>query len=119
DSRRIGHRAHHRRRLPMGAPDGRGAAGLGPGSAHLFVLRGTLCRRPHRRPERVARVRPVMLLLRETDVRALLAMEALIALMEEALRAYSTGGAAQPVRLAMMWEPHAGCRARRLDHLRR
>jgi len=59
-----------------------------------------------------------MLLLRETDVRALLAMEALIPLMEEALRAYSTGGVAQPVRLAMMVEPHAGYLGLMPAHLR-
>src|SRR5206468_3590872 len=71
-----------------------------------------------RRRERVARVRPVMLLLRETDVRALLSMEALIPLMEEALRAYSTGGVAQPVRLAMVVEPHAGYLGLMPAHLR-
>jgi len=59
-----------------------------------------------------------MLLLRETDVRALLSMEALIPLMEEALRAYSTGGVAQPVRLAMVVEPHAGYLGLMPAHLR-
>lgn len=48
------------------------------------------------------------LLLRETDVRALLSMEQVIALMEEALRAFSTGGVIQPVRQAVPVQPHAG-----------
>jgi len=59
-----------------------------------------------------------MLLLRESDVRELLSMEALIPLMEEALRAYSTGGVAQPVRLAMMVEPYAGYLGLMPAHLR-
>src|SRR5437899_1106723 len=49
-----------------------------------------------------------MLLLPESDLRELISMEALIPLMEAALRAYSSGGVAQPVRLAMMVEPYAG-----------
>jgi ornithine cyclodeaminase len=49
-----------------------------------------------------------MLLLREADVRTLLSMEDTIALMEYALRAYSTGGVAQPVRVAVTVEPHDG-----------
>ncbi|MGH2425986.1 MAG: ornithine cyclodeaminase family protein [bacterium] len=49
-----------------------------------------------------------MLLLREADVRALLSMEDLIRLMEDALRAFSTGGVLQPVRVALPVEPHAG-----------
>jgi len=59
-----------------------------------------------------------MLLLRESDVRELLSMEALIPLMEEALRAYSTGGVAQPVRLAMTVEPYAGYLGLMPAHLR-
>src|SRR3989442_8433340 len=59
-----------------------------------------------------------MLLLRESDVRELLSMEALIPLMEAALRAYSTGGVAQPVRLAMTVEPHAGYLGLMPAHLR-
>src|SRR2546426_745224 len=92
----------------MGAADGRGVAGLGPGGTHLLLLRRTLRRRADRRIERVTLVASAMLLLRESDVRELLSMEALIPLMEEALRAYSTGGVAQPVRLAMMVEPYHG-----------
>lgn len=49
-----------------------------------------------------------MLLLREADVRALLSMEEVIRLMEDALRAFSTGGVVQPVRVALPVEPHAG-----------
>lgn len=48
------------------------------------------------------------LLLRESDVRALLSMPDAIGLMADALRAFSTGGVVQPVRLAMLVEPHAG-----------
>src|SRR2546422_7824372 len=92
----------------MGAADGRGVAGLGPGGPHLLLLRRTLGRRADRRIERVTLVASAMLLLRESDVRELLSMEALIPLMEGALHAYSTGGVAQPVRLAMMVEPNAG-----------
>src|SRR2546426_5143192 len=91
----------------MGAADGRGVAGLGPGGPHLLLLRRTLRRRADRRIERVTLVASAMLLLRESDVRELLSMEALIPLMEQALRAYSTGGVAQPGRLAMTVEPHA------------
>src|SRR2546426_11370659 len=76
----------------MGASDGRGATGVGPGGTHLFLLRRTLRCRADRRIERVTLVATPMLLLRESDVRELLSMEALIPLMEEALRAYSTGG---------------------------
>src|SRR2546428_13982999 len=82
----------------MGAADGRGVAGLGPGGTHLLLLRRTLRRRADRRIERVALVATAMLLLRESDVRELLSMEPLITLMEEALRAYSTGGGGQPGR---------------------
>src|SRR2546427_13039643 len=92
----------------MGAADGRGVAGVGPGGTDLLLLRRTLRRRADRRIERVTLVATAMLLLRESDVRELLSMEPLIPLMEEALRAYSTGGGAQPVRLAMMVEPYAG-----------
>src|SRR2546428_9613363 len=92
----------------MGAADGRGVAGLGPGGTHLLLLRRTLRRRADRRIERVVLVATAMLLLRESDVRELLSMEPLIPLMEEALRAYSTGGGAQPGRLALMGEPYAG-----------
>jgi alanine dehydrogenase len=49
-----------------------------------------------------------VLLLREPDVRALLSMEELIRLMEDALRAFSTGDVLQPVRVALQIEPHAG-----------
>ena len=49
-----------------------------------------------------------MLLLREADVRALISMEEVIRLMEDALRAFSTGGVVQPVRVALPIEPHAG-----------
>jgi len=48
------------------------------------------------------------LILREQDVRALLSMEQAIGLMEVALRAYSTGGVVQPVRLALEAVPHRG-----------
>ncbi|MGH2376260.1 MAG: ornithine cyclodeaminase family protein [bacterium] len=48
------------------------------------------------------------LLLREADVRKLLTMEGTIGLMEEALRAFSTGGVVQPVRTAVPVQPHAG-----------
>src|SRR5207245_3374662 len=102
----------------MGASDGRGATGVGPGGTHLFLLRRTLRRRAGRRIERVTLVATAMLLLRESDVRELLSMEALIPVMEEALRAYSTGGVAQPVRLAMMVEPHAGYLGLMPAHLR-
>lgn len=47
-------------------------------------------------------------LLGEADVRQLLAMEDTISLMEDALRAFSTGGAVQPVRTAVPVQPHAG-----------
>src|SRR2546427_7590754 len=92
----------------MGAADGRGVAGLGPGGTHLLLLRRTLRRRADRRIERVALVATAMLLLRESDVRELLSMEPLITLMEEALRAYSTGGGARPLRRALMFVPYAG-----------
>src|SRR2546427_10006795 len=92
----------------MGAADGRGVAGLGPGGTHLLLLRRTLRRRADRRIERVALVATAMLLLRESDVRELLSMEPLITLMEEALRAYSTGGGAGPVRGGRSGEPAAG-----------
>lgn len=49
-----------------------------------------------------------MLLLREADVRVLLSMKDLIQLMGDALRAFSTGGVLQPVRVALQIEPHAG-----------
>lgn len=48
------------------------------------------------------------LLLREGDVRKLLTMEETIGLMEEALRAFSTGGVVQPVRTAVPVRPHSG-----------
>ncbi len=50
----------------------------------------------------------VALVLGESDVRAVLSMEDAIALMANALRAFSTGGVVQPVRLAMLVEPSAG-----------
>lgn len=49
-----------------------------------------------------------MLLLREADVRELLSMGDLIPLMEDALRAFSTGQVLQPVRLALAVQPHGG-----------
>src|SRR2546426_9535028 len=94
----------------MGAADGRGATGVGPGGTHLFLLRRTLRRRAGRRIERVTLVATAMLLLRESDVRELLSMEALIPLMEEALRAYSTGGGARAGAARMMVVPVARCR---------
>jgi ornithine cyclodeaminase/alanine dehydrogenase-like protein (mu-crystallin family) len=54
------------------------------------------------------RRKSIVLFLRETDVRALLTMEDAIRLMDEALRALSTGGVVQPVRLATLVEPHGG-----------
>jgi len=48
------------------------------------------------------------LLLRESEVRALLSMEDAIGLMADALQAFSTGGVEQPVRLAMVIPPHDG-----------
>src|SRR2546426_550180 len=66
----------------MGAADGRGVAGLGPGGTHLLLLRRTLRRRADRRIERVTLVASAMLLLREADVRELLSMEALIPIMD-------------------------------------
>ncbi len=48
------------------------------------------------------------LLLGEAQVRTLLTMEETIGLMEEALRAFSTGGVVQPVRTAVSVPPHAG-----------
>lgn len=48
------------------------------------------------------------MLLREPDVRALLPMQDAIELMADALRAFSAGGVVQPVRLALLVEPHAG-----------
>src|SRR2546425_11685923 len=93
----------------MGAADGRGATGVGPGGTHLFLLRRTLRRRAGRRIERVTLVATAMLLLRESDVRELLSMEALIPLMEEALRAYSTGGGGRPVGGGPVGGAFAGC----------
>src|SRR5207247_10729970 len=43
------HRAGEGRRLLLGLAHGGRAARLGPGRAHLLVLRGALRRRPHRR----------------------------------------------------------------------
>lgn len=48
------------------------------------------------------------LVLRESDVRAVLSMDDAIALMAGALRAFSTGEVVQPVRLAMLVDAHAG-----------
>jgi alanine dehydrogenase len=48
------------------------------------------------------------LLLRESEVRALLSMEDAIGLMADALQAFSTGGVEQPVRLAMVIPSHDG-----------
>ncbi|HEV8354172.1 MAG TPA: ornithine cyclodeaminase family protein [bacterium] len=48
------------------------------------------------------------LLLRETNVLALLTMESAIGLMESALRAHSTGDVVQPVRLTVSAERHLG-----------
>jgi ornithine cyclodeaminase len=58
------------------------------------------------------------LVLQESDVRALLPMQDAIGLMTDALRAYSTGGVTQPVRLAMAVDPHAGYLALMPAHLR-
>lgn len=58
------------------------------------------------------------LLLRERDVGTLLSMEAAIALMEEALAAYSTGEVVQPVRQALAIAPHAGYLGLMPAHLR-
>ena len=49
-----------------------------------------------------------MLLLREAEVRALLTMEQTIGLMEDALRAFSTGGVVQPVRQVVTVDRHRG-----------
>jgi alanine dehydrogenase len=51
------------------------------------------------------------LILTESDVRGLLTMERTIELMEDALRAYSTGGVVQPVRLVVPTERHGGLAA--------
>ena len=51
---------------------------------------------------------PMALLLRESEIRALLSMEDAIGLMAGALEAFSTGGVAQPVRLAMAIPSHEG-----------
>jgi len=48
------------------------------------------------------------LLLREDDVRRVLTMEDTIPLMEETLRAFSTGGTVQPVRTAVPVQRHGG-----------
>jgi len=60
----------------------------------------------------------VPLLLREADVAALLPMNAAIEIMEQALRAFSTGRVLQPVRLALSIEPHAGYLGLMPAHLR-
>jgi alanine dehydrogenase len=49
-----------------------------------------------------------MLVLSEREVRALLPLEQTIPLMEEALRAFSTGMVLQPVRLALPISPYGG-----------
>src|SRR5438876_11525094 len=91
----------------MGAADGRGVAGVGPGGTDLLLLRRTLRRRADRRIERVTLVATAMLLLRESDVRELLAMEALIPLMEEGMRAYSTGAVSLAGEMAMACQHYA------------
>lgn len=48
------------------------------------------------------------LLLRESDVRALLPMEDTIGVMADALKAFSAGSVDQPVRLALSVPPHDG-----------
>ncbi|MGH2403946.1 MAG: ornithine cyclodeaminase family protein [bacterium] len=48
------------------------------------------------------------LLLREADVRQLVTMDETIPLMEDALRAFSTGGVVQPVRTAVPVHPYGG-----------
>lgn len=58
------------------------------------------------------------LLLRESDVSDLLSMREAIDLMADALRAFSSGGVAQPVRLAMTVDPHAGYLGLMPAHLR-
>jgi len=50
----------------------------------------------------------VPLLLRESDVTALLPMEAAIEIMAQALAAFSRGGVLQPVRQALSIEPYGG-----------
>ncbi|HEX4841259.1 MAG TPA: ornithine cyclodeaminase family protein [bacterium] len=56
------------------------------------------------RPKTIA----MTLLLRESEVRALLSMEDAIGLMADALQVFSTGGVEQPVRLAMVIPAHDG-----------
>lgn len=58
------------------------------------------------------------LLLRESEVTALLPMEAAIGIMARALAAFSTGGVLQPVRQALAIEPHAGYLGLMPAHLR-
>ncbi len=59
-----------------------------------------------------------MLVLREDEVNALLSMRDAIALMEDALRAFSSGAVLQPVRLALEIEPHGGYLALMPAHLK-
>ena len=49
-----------------------------------------------------------MLILSEAEVRALLPLEQVIPLMEDALRAFSTGAVLQPVRQALQIAPFDG-----------
>jgi alanine dehydrogenase len=60
----------------------------------------------------------MVLLLTESDVAALLPMEAAIGLMEEALAAFSTGRVRQPVRQALLVEPYGGYLGLMPAHLR-
>lgn len=50
----------------------------------------------------------VTLLLRESEVASLLPMDAAIGIMEQALAAFSAGAVLQPVRQALVVEPHGG-----------
>ncbi|HEU5170700.1 MAG TPA: ornithine cyclodeaminase family protein [Gemmatimonadales bacterium] len=58
------------------------------------------------------------LLLRESEVAALLPMEAAIGIMERALAAFSSGAVLQPVRQALAIDPHAGYLGLMPAHLR-
>src|SRR4030067_46174 len=48
------------------------------------------------------------MLLTESDVASLLPMDAAIGIMEQALAAFSAGAVLQPVRQALVVEPHGG-----------
>ena len=59
-----------------------------------------------------------MLILSEAEVRALLPLEQVIPLMEDALRAFSTGAVLQPVRQALRIAPYDGYLGLMPAHLR-